>query len=150
MTDIAELTPITGDIAASADVTINTKGGSVTAILKKSLRDRLGALSDHLAGAALQFASGQSVLLLAGAGSGALAGAVRVRKTGQNRFEIVLDGDEAEEIDEVTATFLRLKKDQFEKGLLNLSEPMTAVDWRKQMDADLADVREVLAEVDQK
>ena len=77
MTDIAELTPITGDIAASADVTINTKGGSVTAILKKSLRDRLGALSDHLAGAALQFASGQSVLLLAGAGSGALAGAGR-------------------------------------------------------------------------
>ena len=148
MTDIAELTPITGDIAASADVTINTKGGSVTAILKKSLRDRLGALSDHLAGAALQFASGQSVLLLAG--SGALAGAVRVRKTGQNRLEIVLDGDDAEEIDEVTATFLRLKKDQFEKGLLNLSEPMTAVDWRKQMDADLADVREVLAEVDKK
>ena len=146
MPDTALRTAITGDIAAAADVTVNTKGGSVTATLKKSLRDRLGDVTDHLAGAALQFAPGQSVVLLAGAMVGAAAHMeLRVRRTGRNRFEIELEDDGAEEVDEVTAAFLRLKKDQFGKGLLKLSEPMTSADWRKKMDIELAEARKLMA-----
>jgi len=151
MTGTGLLTSITGDIAAAADVTINTKGGSVTAILKKSLRDRLGDVTNHLTGAALQFATGQAVVLLVGAAGGPVArGELRVRKTGRNRFEIELDDDGAEEIDEITATFLRLKKDQFEKGQLKLSDPMTADDWNKKIDIEFAETRKLITSADKK
>ena len=147
MTDMAQLPPITGDIAATAEVTINTKGGSVTATLKKSLRDRLGELSDHLSGAALQFASGPAVVLLAGAGAGMFAGArLRVRMTGRNRFEIEIEDDGDTEIDAVTAAFLRLKRDQFEKGLLDLSDPMSSDDLRHRAESELAEARRRIAE----
>lgn len=146
MADSATLPTITGDIAAAADVTVNSKGGSVTATLKKSLRDRLGRMTNHLSGAALQFANGQAIVLLAGASAGAFAGGeVRVRQTGRNRFEIEFDDDGVDEIDEVTASFLRLKKDQFEKGQLKLSAPMSAEDWRKATDAQLSEARRLIA-----
>ncbi|MDE8652825.1 hypothetical protein [Novosphingobium album (ex Liu et al. 2023)] len=137
---------ITGDIAAAADVTVNSKGGSATATLKKVLRDRLGRMGNHLSGAALQFANGQAIVLLAGAATDApAAGEVRVRQTGRNRFEIELDEDGADEIDEVTASFLRLKKDQFEKGQLKLSAPMSASDWKSKTDQELAEARRLIA-----
>lgn len=146
MAETALLPFITGDIAATADVTVNTKGGSYTATLKKALRDRLGGMGSQLTGAALQFANGQAIVLLAGAAEGAIAsGELRVRQTGRNRFEIELDDDGAEEIDEVTATFLRLKKDQFQKGQLRLSDPMTASDWRAKMDDELTEARKLIA-----
>jgi hypothetical protein len=141
----AELSPITGDIAAAADVTINTKGGSVTATLKKSLRETLGELSGHLTGAAVRFASGQAIVLLASASRGAEASpAFRVRKISRNRFEITLEADDEEEVDEVTAAFLRLKKDQFEKGKLRLSERMSAADWRRKTAEELADAEALM------
>lgn len=48
MAGAALLTPIGGDIATTADATVNNKGGSTTATLKKSLRDRLGDVTNHL------------------------------------------------------------------------------------------------------
>ena len=131
----AQSSAITGDVVAMADVRINTKGGSLTATLKKAVRDKLGNLGDHLSAATVEFATGQAILLLSG-GSGATGVnlPVHVRKIGKNRFEIGLEADSDEEVDEVTAAFLRLKRDQFEKGRLRLSEPVTADDWRAAMD----------------
>ena len=60
---------------------------------------------------------------------------------GRNRFEIELNDDGAEEIDEVRASFLRLKKSQFEKGQLRLSDPMTAAEWRTRTDDELVEAR---------
>ena len=134
--------PIRGDIAALADVAIHTKGGSVTATLKKSLRERLGNFSEHLMGAALQFASGESVLLLA-----SVAETLRIRKVSGNRYEITLEHAGEKEVDPVTAAFLRLKSDQFEKGMLRLSAPMSADDWRRESEADFAGVADALNEV---
>jgi hypothetical protein len=139
-----ELSPIIGDIAASADVTIHTKGGSVTATLKKPLRDTLGALQDHHPGAALQFANGQSVVLLVGASNEPQGGAFRVHRINSNRYEIVFEDESEQDVDPVTAAFLHLKSDQFRKGMLRLSEPMTAEDWRKQTSRDLEEVAEAL------
>jgi hypothetical protein len=145
----AELSQITGDIAASADVTIHTKGGSVTATLKKALRDRLGTLKDHHPGAALQFANGQSVVLLVGASDAPRGGAFRVHRINSNRFEIVFEDESEPDVDPVTAAFLHLKSDQFRKGVLRLSEPMTAEDWRQQTDRDFGEVAGTLSDTGQ-
>ena len=139
MTRKSEPSEITGDVVATADVTINTKGGSTTATLRKAVRERMGTLGHHLSAAAVQFATGQTILLLSGGSDAATANApVHVRKIGRNRFEIELETDDDEEIDEVTAAFLRLKRDQFEKGKLRLSEPLTADQWRDAMDKKFA------------
>jgi len=131
---------ITGDVAASTDVTINKKGGSVTATLKKSLRDSLGDLGESVAAATVEFSTGQAILLLSGVPGAAekTAAEVHVRKVGPNRFEIELDTDEDEEVDEVTAAFLRLKIDQFTKGGLKLAEPVTADRWRTRVSTKIA------------
>ena len=125
-TSMADALPsITGDIAAAADVTVNTKGGWYTAILKKSLRERLGRIGDHLTGAAIQFANGQAIVVLAGgmASDAAFGNEFRVRQIARDPFEIELQDGEGDEVDEVTASFLRMKKDQFEKGQLRFSTP---------------------------
>ncbi|MEQ8346259.1 MAG: hypothetical protein RIB84_15200 [Sneathiellaceae bacterium] len=57
------LAPIAGDISTASEVTVNRKGGSLTATLKKTLRERIDLLGNHMHAAALQFGSGQSVLL---------------------------------------------------------------------------------------
>ena len=107
----------------------------MTATLKKALRDRLGTPVDHLTAAAVEFASGKAVLLLTDEASADGANVpVHVRKVGGNRFEIELETEDDEELDEVTAAFLRLKRDQFEKGKLRLSEPVTADGWGVAMD----------------
>ena len=126
--------PIAGDIAAAADVAVNTKGGSLSATLKKPLRDTLGEVGDHLAGAALQFESGQAVVLLSAGPGGAASRPVHVSRVGRNRFEIEIDSGEDEAIDDVTAAFLALKIDQFKKGQLDLLPAVTAEDWQAETD----------------
>ncbi len=122
---------ITGDVVVTTDVTVNTKGGSMTATLKKSLREKLGESGGRLLAATMEFATGQSIVLLSGSsGTAELNAPVHVRRIGRNRFEVELQTGEDEEIDEVTAAFLRLKKDQFEKGKLQLTAPVTASGWR--------------------
>jgi hypothetical protein len=141
----AQPSAILGDVVAREDVTINTKGGSMTATLKKPLREKLGELGASLSAAAVEFASGQAVVLLSrvpGAANTDLP--VRVRKVGLNRFEIGIESDGDEEADEVTAAFLRLKKDLFGKGRLRLLEPVTAAEWRAEMDAKVAAVEAAL------
>ncbi len=99
----------------------------MTATLKKPLREKLGNPADHLAAATIEFDGGQSVVLLSGEG---MESSIRVRRIG-NRFEIGLENDE-DETDAVTAAFLNLKLEQFKKGELEMSEPMTADAWTRE------------------
>lgn len=125
--------PIVGDVVVATEVSVNTKGGSLSTTLRKGIRETLGDVGDRLTAASLQFASGESVVLLGGtAGSGATS--VRVSRVGVNRFEIELENGEEEEIDDLTAAFLMLKTDQFRKGRLALTDPVTADEWRAEMD----------------
>lgn len=152
MTQKFHTNAISGDVAIMANVTLNTKGGSTTAIIKKPLRDRLGKVGDHLAAATLEFATGQALILLMGAIPGVPKGRapLRVRRTGRNRFEIELESDGDAEIDEVTAAFLRLKKHLFEKGKLRLSEAVTAEEWRTAMDKKIAVAEAAMKKVEAK
>lgn len=100
------------------------------AILKRVLLDRLGEIQNKFSGAALEFASGQALLLLSpDSSSRGNNFPIRVRQLAGNRFEIELDSDEEQVVDEVTAAFLRLKRDQFQRGLLELSPPQSADAW---------------------
>lgn len=112
-----------GDVAAPTRVTINTKGGSMTAILRKDLREKLGVVGSQLCAAALEFGSGPAVLLLGDA-------KIRVLRLGKDRFEVVLGADEGDEIDEITAAFLKLKEAQFKAGDLPLMAPIAADRWQ--------------------
>ena len=129
--------PITGEVVATADLTINTKGGSTTATLKKPIADLLQDVEGRLAAAAATFANGQTfVLLTRGAVTRDMP--IRIRRVGGNRFAVELETAEHEEVDEVTAAFLRLKRDQFAKGTLRLAEPVTADQWRAETNERVA------------
>ena len=141
-----ELNPIVGDVAVTSDVTLNTKGGSVTATLRKSLAQRLGEARTRLSGAALQFSNGQAMVILAGGGEAKLK-SFHVRRVSQDRFEIALEDSEAVELHTVAAAFLRLKVDQFQRDVLELSDPKSADEWRRKTTADFADVEEALADL---
>src|SRR3954469_3072009 len=129
---------IVGDVETSTDVRVNTKGGSLTAILKKNLREQLGAIGETLAGAALRFGGGETLLLLSNADA-APGGRLRVLRVGKNRFEIELDSDTDDEVDGLTAAFLRVKQQQFVDGSLELMPPIGADQWRAEMEARLAE-----------
>jgi hypothetical protein len=135
-----------GDVAAASGVTVNSKGGSLTATLKKALREKLGDVADfggQLAGAAVQFPGGPAVVLLSPASG--LTSPIRVQQTGRNRFEIELDSGEGEEVDEVTAAFLRLKQQQFVSGELELMGPAGAEQLAAEAGSQMAEAREAVA-----
>ena len=135
-----------GDVAAASGVTVNSKGGSLTATLKKALREKLGdvdGLGGQLAGAAVQFAGGPAVVLLSAASG--LKSPIRVQQTGRNRFEIELDSGDEEDVDEVTAAFLRLKQQQFVSGELELMAPAGSEQLATEADSQMAKARAAVA-----
>ncbi len=141
---------ITGDVEAMTMVTVNTKGGSMTATLKKALRETLGEIGGRLTAAAVQFATGQAILLLSPSGDSSSIAPVRVHRIGKNRFEIELDTGEDEEIDNVTAAFLQLKQDQFEKGELVLMPSVNADQWRIETEENMDAARRAMRVLEDK
>lgn len=142
MSDSPEPTPsvIIGDVVATAEVRVNTKGGSMTATLKKPIRERLGEIGSRLVAAAVEFTAGQPVLLLSpGASAGSLP--LRVRRVSERLFEIELGSGEEDEVDEVTAAFLRLKQSRFVTDDLDLAPPVSGDQWRAEMDGKTAHAR---------
>ncbi|WP_339828930.1 hypothetical protein [uncultured Parvibaculum sp.] len=117
-----------GDIDAQASITVNRKGGSLTAILKKILADKIGLRGNRLSAATVDIGSGHSVLLMMGAR--VASGHVKVLRSGKNRVELVATNDDEVEIDDVTEAFLNLKIAQFKKGGLNLTGPVSPEDWK--------------------
>lgn len=141
---------ITGDVEAMTEVTVNTKGGSMTATLKKPLREKLGELGGRMTAASVRFATGQAMLLLSPGGGASSAAPVHVHRIGENRFEIELETGADEEIDDVTAAFLELKKNQFIKGELELMPPVNADQWRAEMDEKMGDARRAIGALEGK
>jgi hypothetical protein len=130
---------IVGDVTALVDVTIHQKGGSLTATLKKPLGERVGAEVRSISGAAVDFETGQSVVILSPQPDGSAQ--VHVRRVGLNRFEIAIDDGRDIEVDPVTAAFVQLQIALFAKGKLPLDEPVTADVWDATIDAKLARAR---------
>lgn len=120
-----------GDIAATADVNITTKGGSTNATIKKPLRERVfrHATSEKTVahGAALEFTDGRGVVLLTEDAP------VRVDKLGADRYVIRLNVEDGTEVDPVTEAFLVLKAKQFEEQSLDVMAPIDGDAWRTEM-----------------
>lgn len=127
--------PIVGEDLLFTELTVNSKGGAMTAILKKTIRESLGEVGSRLGAASLTFDSGASVVLLTGANPVESASTqVRVTRLGRNRFVVDLETGEAEEVDQMTDAFVRLKIEQFKMGRLDLLPAVTADDWQAEMD----------------
>lgn len=124
------LKPISGDVNVVEDIRVNVKGGSMSAILRKPIRERLGDITNHVCAATVDFEDGSGIVLLRAEQDAP----VFVRSLGAKRFEITLGSNDDEEVDELTAAFLRLKADQFTKGLVRLSRPYTVESFRALVD----------------
>lgn len=59
----------------------------------------------------------------------------RVRRTGKHSIEISIENQNDDEIDEVAAAFIELKKRHFVDSQLALSAPMTADEFEAMSDA---------------
>lgn len=134
-----------GDISAQDDLRTNIKGGSFSAILKKRLAEAFGlakaenARPQTLSAATVQFDDRHKLMLMTVQGE--FDKDIEVRRTGANSFELLVDGDESEEIDEVAAAFVEFKKKLFAQGRLNLSDPMDADAFEALSDRALADAQ---------
>ncbi|MBL8443374.1 MAG: hypothetical protein JNK52_04945 [Zoogloeaceae bacterium] len=127
--------PIVGEDLLFTELTVNSKGGAMTAILKKAIRESLGEVGSRLGAASLTFDTGASVVLLTGASdANAASTQVRVSRLGKNRFMLDLETGESEEVDEMTDAFVRLKIEQFKLGRLDLLPAITADEWQVEMD----------------
>lgn len=123
----------TGDVDAISPASVSTKGGSLTATLRKAIRDRLGNIAGgQVSTAALTFGAGASLVLL---GVGAEASRrMRVSRLGKNRFEIELDeGSDEDAVSDLTAAFLTLKTQQFKDGAMAIRGPLGADEWLAEM-----------------
>lgn len=130
-----EPVPIVGEDLVFTELTVNTKGGAMSAILKKAIRESLGEVGGRLGAASLKFAAGPSVVLLTGGHSAETAATqVRVSRVGKNRFMVDLETGETVETDEVTDAFVRLKIEQFKMGRLELLPAVSADEWLAEMD----------------
>jgi hypothetical protein len=126
--------------APKQDLTVNSKGGSMTVTLKKPLRELLGQTNGHVTAFSLTFAPGKSAVVLMGPD---VADATEVRQLGSGAFEISFE-TEAREVDTLTAAFIRLQIDQLEKEKLPLTEPQTADQWSAEMRSKIKPLREAL------
>lgn len=126
---------IVGEGLVFTELTVNTKGGAMSAILKKAIRESLGEVGGRLGAASLTFDSGPSIVLLTGANvADAAATQVRVSRVGKSRFVVDLETGDAAEIDEMTDAFIRLKIEQFKREQLELLPAVTADEWQAEMD----------------
>jgi hypothetical protein len=115
-----------GDVEVQTTIRVSRKGGSLTAILKKILVERLGLVGDTLAAATIDLGAGRVLVL----GSPGAVGKVRIQRSGPRTVEVAADGADDAEVDEIAEAFLRLKAAQFNRGQLALSGPVTAEAWR--------------------
>lgn len=114
-----------GDVETQSSVTVNRKGGSLTAILKKNLADKLRLGDKHVSAATVDIGSGKSVLLM---GVDEDLEQLQVIRRGVNTFEVLLADTGEAQIDPVAEAFLALKTAQFERGWWDHSGPLTADD----------------------
>ncbi len=116
--DPASLPQLEGDIVVET-TTLNSKGGSLTATLRKNLRVAFSEGVHKGAGALLDFGKHGSVVLIAptAADSGPEAShRYHITRMNDRRYVVDVIDDEAETVDPVTQAFLTLIVEQFKHG----------------------------------
>ncbi|TGD60470.1 hypothetical protein EYC08_20725, partial [Tabrizicola sp. WMC-M-20] len=88
------------------------------------LVDARGGPAQTLAAAAVEIDSGHRLLLMTV--KEPFGTAIQVRRTGKHSVELSVSEEETDEIDEVAASFVAIKKKLFADGRLNLTAPMDA------------------------
>lgn len=120
---------IQGDVTVE-ETRLNTKGGSMTAILRKRLSEALGTTGGLVTGARLDFGQLASVVLLAPSriGTGRVKrGRIRITRMTDRRFVVDLIDDNPETIDPFTQAFLTMIVEQFKRGQRKLVDRETAL-----------------------
>ncbi len=120
-----------GDVQNSAEISLNRKGGSLTATLKKVLTGQIAAFQD------ISKVFGTSISLPGGDGLVVLSSLVEdddpdvhMRKLSDTRYEIVIGEEPMQELDPVSLGLLSLKEADIAAGRAELSAPMSAEDIR--------------------
>lgn len=103
---------ITGDVVVES-VTVNDKGGSLSAIIKRKIRGRLRA-AERCYGAKLEFEPGVSCVLVAGRQK-----RVRVSKISRGFIVELVDGDQ-EVVDPTTKAVLDIYEEMLKAGKVKL------------------------------
>lgn len=108
---------ISGDVVVD-DVTVNQKGGSLTATLKKMLRTNLNTAAGYLLGARMDFAGGTSCVLMTPAleAEDSAARQLRVTRVSPHRFLVDLVEEDEATVDPMTEALLVLLQQQVTAG----------------------------------
>lgn len=131
----APIKALAGDAAISpTEISLNRKGGSLTATLKKALTSNLTAftLKDKVIGTAIPLADGDGLILLSSLVDEEDPD-VRMVKVAPNRFEILIGEQDEVELDAVSTALLQLKELELTSGRAQISEPVTAQDIRARL-----------------
>lgn len=134
---------IVGDVASTSDVRLEANGMFVTASLNRKMGSPLlkqGKFA-HYTGARVDLDNGNFVIL---SGEPKKGNDVVVRRVGKNSVYISMSGGDVVEVDDVEAAFLRLKLNDFSRGEVELSGPMTASEWRGSIGPRLSEARRML------
>jgi hypothetical protein len=130
-------------------ITVNTKGGSVTAILRQEIR---GRVASHAFGAKMEFEPGLSCILVAPGvedmevGKHA-QGRFRVQRISPHRYIVELEDNEEEVIDPLTRATLTVLEEQLKAKKMKL---LSDNDARQRLSAARRRGAKVIAEAKQK
>lgn len=116
---------IVGDVILD-EVNVNQKGGSLTATLKKTIRNGLSVAAGHLDGALLQFEEGVACVLMASSitqDDHNEPHRFRVTRVSPQRFVVDLVDEQAPTVDPVTQAVLLLLQEQIKEGAVRFLEP---------------------------
>lgn len=116
-----------GDIQIQESIRVDRGGGAVRAILKKVIMDKLGFMGRLLSAATVEVSPGKSILLV---GDAETVGHLQVNRSGERGFEVVVDDGDELVVDTTTEAFLLLKQAQFDRGEMELSDPLSAEDFK--------------------
>lgn len=109
---------ILGDVVVHP-VTVNQKGGSLTATLKKALRADWTVASGRLHGARMEFGNGVACVLMAPEVAGTIdisTPRFHVTQVSPSRFQVDLLGEDTPTMEPMTAALLSILKEQIKAG----------------------------------
>jgi hypothetical protein len=116
---------IIGDVTTEA-VTINRKGGSVTAILKQNIRGELNSAQTGC-GARIDFGNGVSCVVVAPGEikTSKRSGKIRIQRVAHG-YMITLDDGSGEVVDPVTQKILSMYEEMIKAGKVKVLSPAQA------------------------
>ncbi len=136
-----------GEIGVQDELSTNAKGGSITVTLKRRIAMALGmanvaaapalpakSATSRLAAVTVEIDEANTLLLMTTQES-MHSSKFCVRRTGKHSIDISVENQDDDEIDEVAAAFIELKRQQYMDGQLALTTPMTADEFEAMSDA---------------